>query len=155
MTLDGDVCIIFGCLTINRWWLWWFSQLYQWFLHLKQMMILMIQSAQGERKKNKTDYNTSLHHTDADRTRKRTGENCTAKLILFLNPNRNGTVWYLAVSTHALGPVHSGEWGGRGAGSESFVVFASSIMWHVWHLVWHTDSEHSPFCLWINTWNDV
>ena len=54
--LSGIVVLLYLWLlnnTNNRWWLWWFSQLYQWFLHLKQMMILMIQSAQGEKKRTK------------------------------------------------------------------------------------------------------
>ena len=34
---------------------------------------------------------------------KQSGKNCTAQLIY---PKRNGTAQYLAVSTHALGPVH-------------------------------------------------
>ena len=45
-------------------------------------------------------------------------KNHTAKLI---NPNRNGTVWYLAVSTQTLGPS---SWGG---GGEMLAVTVSSF----------------------------
>ena len=57
---------------------------------------------------------------------KKSGKNCTAKLIY---PNRNRTVWYLAVSTHTLGPVLLRR------GVLEVKGFASS-MWCVRHLVW-------------------
>ena len=42
---------------------------------------------------------------------KRSAKNRAAKLIY---PNRNGTIQYLAVSAHTLGPVHSKGGGGEG-----------------------------------------
>ena len=49
-----------------------------------------------------------------------------------LYPNRIGTVWYLAVSANALGPVHSRRWGGGGGGGGGSVY----SMWQVLHLMW-------------------
>ena len=69
----------------------------------------------------------TLCHIDAVRSRSRmkpesSGKNRPAKLIY---PNKqNGTVWYLEVSIHTMGPLHlkgkHGGGGGGGASSESF-----------------------------------
>ena len=55
---------------------------------------------------------------------KQSMKNCRAQL---LHPVRNGTVWYLAVSssvvsTHTLGPFHLKKWGGGGGGGRVLTV---------------------------------
>ena len=73
-----------------------------------------------------------LCHIVTDRSKiKAKRENLTAKLIY---PIRNGTVRYLAVSTHTLGPIHSRGGGGEGEG---------------------TESESFQFCLLINAGGDL
>ena len=87
---------------------------------------------------------------------KRGGNISPVKLI---NPNRNGTVRYVAVCT-ILWELSIRSVGGRGGGSESLHLYCTSMFfvaslisacdaWGVW---WRFDTESQPslFCLLIN-----
>ena len=72
------------------------------------MMTQTTQSAMGKKNNNKTEKNNNCMLCcntlmQFDLEWKRSGKNHTAQLIY---PDRNGTVRYLAISTHTLGPVH-------------------------------------------------
>ena len=58
------------CRAPNSWWLWWFSQLFQWFILLKWMMIPIIWSGWAKNKKtNKQQLYALLCHVDAVQSR--------------------------------------------------------------------------------------
>ena len=59
--------------------------------------------AAGQEKHYSMLHRTTLMYTARYQLKAEQGKNHTANLIY---PNRNGMVWYLAVSIHTLGPVH-------------------------------------------------
>ena len=85
-----SIIVLLYLLLLNSWWFDVFSQPFQGFLHLKQMMIQIILSVLARKKPHCMLHCTILMQLDL--VLKWRGKNCTAKLIY---PNRNGTVWYL------------------------------------------------------------
>ena len=143
--------ILLYLLSLNSWWFDGFPS------HFKGFSIWRGLWYSGWEKKQQ--HKTMLCDTplmQLDREWKWTGNNCIAKLIY---PNRNGLVWYLAVSTPTLGPVHSRGWGeGMLAVKVCILIkfhFYSSSMWHVQHHVWHwycdSVSERHCFACWSDT----
>ena len=108
-------------------------QPFQWFLHLKQTMIQIIQSTLGKIE-NPRLY-ALLCLTDLMQLGlKWSGMNHTAQLIY---PIRNGKVLYLAVSTHTSGPAHLKMEGGRVLAVKVFAI------------------SESLFCLLLSTGSDL
>ena len=122
-----SVVVLLFLLSLNNWWLWWFSQLFQWFLRLKRTRIQTIWSAWATKHKHKhTRLCASLRQvlTQLDLERKRSTAALSKQKWNSLVLTRS----YLAVSTHTLGPVHLRR-GGEGVASSTR---------HVRHLVWLT-----------------
>ena len=124
--------------------LWWFSQPFQWFLHLKQTMIQTILSALSSSKQTK---NNCMHHCTILRYRK-TNKNkkmtvCitapywgAGKVIQQSWLTQTEMEWSIILQS-ALTLWDLSIWGG-GRRVLAVNVFASSIdMWSVWPLVWH------------------
>ena len=57
-------CCQFWLHTLYSWWFWWFSRLFQWFLHLKRMMIRFGQR-ETKQEQNKQQLCASLCHIDS------------------------------------------------------------------------------------------
>ena len=95
-----SVVVLLSLLSLSSWWLWWFSQPFQWFLCLKHTMIRR-SGRPGRRKNNKWPYTLLLRHTHAVRSRAKAerGKSFSTSAL----SKQKWTVRYLAVSANTLG----------------------------------------------------